>query len=97
MAKLKTTIKNGITIISTGDSTGGKKNKHGYPGINFDKKLKKFRAEINHKRKKYHLGYAMTIEEAIILRKEAETHMKQGNFIDWYTYERKAGKNGKKD
>ncbi len=90
-------IINGVTIISTGDSTGGKKNKHGHAGINFDKRSQKFRAEINHKRKKWHLGYALTVEEAVVLRKEAEIHVKQGNFIEWYTNERKVKKDGKND
>lgn len=84
LGKLKTRIENGITIISTGDAKGGKKNKHGHPGINFDNKLKKYRAEINHKRKKYHLGYSLNIDELIERRKEAEAHVKSGDFITWY-------------
>ena len=81
---MKTRIENGMTIISTGDAKGGKKNMHGHAGINFDKKLKKFRAEINHKRKKYHLGYSTNIDDLIAIRKEAEFHVKNGCFIEWY-------------
>lgn len=77
-------IEQGITIISTGDAKGGKTNKHGYTGINFDKKLKKYRAEINHKKKKYHLGYSLNIDELVERRKEAEMHVKNGDFITWY-------------
>ena len=73
-----------MTIISTGDAKGGKKNKHGHTGINFDNKLKKYRAEINHKKKKYHLGYSHNIDELIAIRKEAEFHVKNGDFIEWY-------------
>ncbi len=89
-------IENGVTVISTGDAKGGKKNMHGYVGINFDKKLKKYRAEINYKRKKYHLGYSLDIDELIAIRKEAEAHVKDGTFIDWLNY-RKGTKHGKKN
>lgn len=81
---MKRKIENGITILSTGDSTGGKKNKNGYPGIHKDNRQNKYRAEINYKRKKYHLGYSDSIPELIEIRKEAELHVKHGDFIDWY-------------
>lgn len=81
---MKFKIDNGITIISTGDATGGKKNKNGYPGIHKDNRQNKYRAEINYKRKKYHLGYSDSIPELIEIRKEAEFHVKHGDFIDWY-------------
>ncbi len=84
MGRLKIRIENGTTIISTGDAKGGKKNKHGYTGINFDKRLEKYRAEINYKRKKYHLGYSLNVDELIEIRKEAEFHVKNGDFEDWY-------------
>ena len=79
-------IENGITIISTGDAKGGKKNKHGHVGINFDKRTQKHRAEINYQRKKYHLGYSLDIDELIAIRKEAEAHVKDGTFIEWFNY-----------
>lgn len=81
---MKIRIENGTTIISTGDAKGGKKNKHGYAGINFDKRLKKYRAEINYKTKKYHLGYSLNIDYLIAVRKEAEFHVKNGDFETWY-------------
>lgn len=77
-------ITNGMTIIHTGDSKGGKKNKNGYTGIHFDKRSGKHRAEMNYQRKKYHLGYSTDIESLIEIRKEAEFHVKHGDFIDWY-------------
>ena len=89
-------IENGMTIISTGDAKGGKKNKHGYTGINYDNKNKKYRAEINYKRKKYHLGYSHSIDELVQIRKEAEYHVKSGEFEAWYRL-RKGLQNGKKD
>ena len=96
MLTLKRQIIKGATVISTGDATGGKKNKNGYAGIHFDNRSKKYRAEINHKRKKYHLGYSLDIDELIELRKEAEMHVKHGDFIDWYNL-RSSRKNGKKN
>lgn len=87
---MKTRIENGITIISTGDATGGKKNKNGYTGINYDKRNKKHRAEINYKKKKYHLGYSHDVNELILIRKEAEQHVKDGTFEQWHAL-RKAG------
>ena len=94
MGILKTRIENGVTIISTGDSKGGKKNKNGYTGIHFDKRNDKYRAEINYKTKKYHLGYSHSIDELIEVRKEAEHHVKSGEFEAWYRL-RKGLLNGK--
>lgn len=81
---MKYEIRNGMTIIHTGDAKGGKKNKNGYPGIHYDSKRKKHRAEMNYQRKKYHLGYSTDIEELIERRKEAELHVKHGDFIEWF-------------
>ena len=88
-------IENGTTIISTGDASGGKKNKHGYTGIHFDKRSGKYRAELNYKRKKYHLGYSDSIPELIEIRKEAKTHVKNGDFITWFNL-RKGNRNEKR-
>jgi len=81
---LKIRIENGTTIISTGDATGGKKNKHGCTGIQFDKRSQKHRAEISYNKKKYHLGYSTDIDELIAIRKEAEFHVKNGEFEAWF-------------
>ena len=89
-------IENGTTIISTGDAKGGKKNKNGYTGIHFDNRSQKYRAEINYKRKKYHLGYSLNVAELIDIRKEAEFHVKNGEFEDWYRL-RKGRWNEKRD
>lgn len=91
---MKIRIENGVTVISTGDAKGGKKNMHGHVGINYDKNLKKYRAEINYKRKKYHLGYSLDIDELIAIRKEAEAHVKDGTFIAWFNF-RKGSRNKK--
>jgi len=84
LGRLKIRIENGTTIISTGDAKGGKKNKNGYTGIHFDNRSQKYRAEISYKRKKYHLGYSLNVDELIEIRKEAEFHAKNGDFADWY-------------
>lgn len=61
-----------------------KRNKNGYVGITFFEKDQHFRAKINYKRKSYHLGCSKNIEDAIELRKEAEKHVKAGDFEEWF-------------
>lgn len=80
---MKTRIENGITIISTGDPTGGIKNKNGHRGIHRDSRSGKLRAEINYKRKKYMLGLSNDIDELVAIRKEADIHVANGDFLDW--------------
>lgn len=60
-----------------------KANKHGHSGIVFKEKANLYCAKINHKRKYYHLGCSKNLEDAIELRKEAEKHVKQGDFEEW--------------
>lgn len=90
-------IENGVTIISTGVSTSGKKNMHGHPGITYVKRINKYRAELTYKKKRYHLGYFFTIEDAVAYRKIAEEHVEQGDYIEWYRYESEVKKNGKRN
>ena len=85
---MKRRIENGVTILSTGDSKGGLKNKNGHTGIHFYKPNEKYRAEITHKKNKYHLGFFDDLESAIDKRKEAEMHVKNGNFIDWWNLDK---------
>lgn len=49
----------------------GKNNTSGYPGINFVKSRKKWRARITVDRKEHHLGMFNTLEEAILARESA--------------------------
>jgi len=46
------------------------KNKTGYTGIVYKEKIKKYCANINHKRKQKHIGCFETLEEAVNARKE---------------------------
>ena len=96
MGRLKFRIENGITIISTGDAEGGKKNKHGHTGIYYNSRRDVLRAEITYKNKKYHLGYSNDIDALVLLRREAEIHVKNGSFLEWFEL-RKGKKNGKRD
>ena len=80
----KIEIENGVTIIHTGDSTGGLKNKTGFRGITHYKNIGKYRAEITLKKKKYCLGFFDNMESAKNLRLEAEKHKDQGDFHEWF-------------
>lgn len=81
---MKIRIENGVTIISTGDATGGKKNKNGYTGVHYYAPSDCFRADINYKCKKYSLGFSKDIIELANLRKEAEQAIKDGTFEEWF-------------
>lgn len=79
-------IKNGATIIKTGDANGGVKNKHNQTGVSIhysSNGMARYRAEIQLNKKKYFLGLRDTIEEAKTLRKEAEVNIQEGAFHEW--------------
>lgn len=80
---MRTEIKNGVTIIHTGDSTGGLKNKTGYNGVTFYKKGNKYRSEITIKKHKILLGFFEDKEMAIKARKVAEVKKEDGVLVDW--------------
>lgn len=48
------------------------RNSSGFTGVHFDKKTRKWKAQINYKRKRTHLGYFNSIEDAVKARKDAE-------------------------
>ena len=77
-------IKNGVTIIKTGDATGGLKNKSGFRGVTYYKDIKKYRAEITLNRKKYCLGFFDSLEHAKKIRLEAESHKASEDFLEWF-------------
>lgn len=52
-------------------------------GVNYRKKINKFQAYINVKKKQYSLGYFDTYEEAVKARKKAELNVGD-EFLDWY-------------
>lgn len=82
-------IKNGVTIIKTGDANGGVKNKHEQSGVSMyyqPNGAVKYRAEIQTMRKKHYLGIRDTVEEAVALRQEAEKQIANGTFDEWLTH-----------
>ncbi len=81
---MKITIKNGVTIINTGDAVGGIKTVSGHTGVIWQKDRKTYRAEIYINRKRMTLGQFTDIDKAIALRKEAEKHRAAGSFEEWY-------------
>ncbi|MDF2880265.1 MAG: hypothetical protein K0R54_822 [Clostridiaceae bacterium] len=58
-------------------------NTSGHRGVSQNKKNGKYRAYIQFKKKPYWLGTFINIEEAIEVRKNAES-MLFGNFLEWY-------------
>lgn len=95
-------IKNGVTIISTGDATGGQKNKTGVTGVTFYARNGKYRSELTIKKKKYLLGFFNDIEDAKAIRIEAEKRRDAGSFFEWYAslekykYQKLSGEEKKK-
>lgn len=82
-------IKNGVTIIKTGDANGGVKNKYDQAGVSqqfFPDGVVRYRAEIQVMRKKHYLGIRDTLEEAVALRQEAEVQIANGTFDEWLTH-----------
>ena len=75
-------IENGVTIIMTGYK--GNQPKHGYVGITYNPDTKKYRAIQTYRRKKYHLGYSIDRDELIARKMEAEDHVVDGDFLEWY-------------
>lgn len=78
------TIENGVTIINTNDAVGGIKTVSGHTGVVWLQDKQCYRAEIYIKRKRKHLGQFKNIEDAIALRKEAESHRTAGTFEQWF-------------
>lgn len=82
-------IKNGVTIIKTGDANGGVKNKYEQAGVSqqfFPNGVIRYRAEIQVMRKKHYLGIRDTLEEAVALRQEAEEQIANGTFDKWVNH-----------
>ena len=82
---MKVRIENGITIISTGDSVGGMKNKNNSKGVTQHKTPSgiKYRSEITYKHRKYCIAICDTAEEAAALWLEADNQRKAGTFPEW--------------
>lgn len=80
---MQITIKNGVTIINTGDPTGGLKNQSGHVGVGYDAKGKVYIAKIHLSKKYHYLGRFKDIKDAIAIRKEAERQREKGTLLDW--------------
>lgn len=78
---MKRRIENGVTIISTGDSKGGQKNKVGFRGVS--KYATRYRADIVFDHVKYTLGMFEDKETAIKARKVAEAKKSEGTLSDF--------------
>ena len=62
------------------------RNTSGYTGVYFNKRRKKWYAEIKFQKKTYYLGSYTNIDDAIFVRKFAENRL-HGDFFDWYNNE----------
>lgn len=88
LGRLKIRIENGVTIISTGLRK--------QPGIYEVNSTKKYKASIGFNNKYYHIGFSDDYEELVLLRREAEIHVRNGSFLEWFEL-RKGKKNGKRN
>lgn len=82
---MKIYFENGVTVIDIGGlEVSGRTNKTGYRGIKFLKDRQIYHANIHLNKKKYHLGEFTHIEDAVAIRSEAETHIANGDFLEWF-------------
>lgn len=76
-----------------------KHNTSGYPGVYWAKHANLWRANICFRRKRYNLGYFKNKEDAIKVRKHAESMLFE-QFLEWYEQEiknKRASQNNKSD
>lgn len=59
------------------------KNRFGVNGLSFLNDRKKYLLEVHYQRKKYRIGEFWKIEDAALVRKEADEHIVAGTFIKW--------------
>ena len=65
-----------------------KGNELGVPGLS--KYFSKYHLAVTYKKKKYHIASYSTIEEAKLVREEADRHIADGTFEEWYKGIKKA-------
>lgn len=75
--------KDGTSVIALKRANLNKNNTSGFRGVSYIKKLDKYRAYINFKRKQYNLGLYSDIKDAVKARKAAEEHI-YGDFLKYY-------------
>ena len=82
---MQRTIRNGITIISTGETNGLKPfNKHGSHGISFYAKTNSYKVDMQYKYKKFNIGSFKDVETARRARQVAQYKVEDGTFPEWH-------------
>jgi hypothetical protein len=83
--KMQRTIRNGITIISTGKTEGITPfNKWGEYGIAWEEKDKSFKVGMQYKYRKFHIGSFKELETAKKARRVAQYKVEDGTFPEWH-------------
>ena len=70
-------------------------NSSGHNGVYLNRKNNRWIAQITFKRKTYYLGSFLEIEDAVMIRKEAEKQI-YGEFLEWY-YEQQGKMEGRRN
>jgi hypothetical protein len=82
---MQRTIRNGITIISTGKAEGITPfNKWGEYGVVWEEKTKCFKVGLQYKYKKFHIGSFKDLESAKKARQVAQRKVEDGTFPEWH-------------
>lgn len=83
--KMQRTIRNGITIISTGQTEGITPfNKHGEYGISWYEKSKSYKVDMQYKYHKFSIGSFKDLETAKKARRVAQFKVEEGTFPEWH-------------
>lgn len=77
-------FENGLTVIDTNSSTENITNTSGKVGVCWYKHLQAYRARIRFNYKDYTLIFSKNFDEAVAIRKEAEKHRANGDFLEWF-------------
>lgn len=81
---MKRTIKNGVTIISTGEKDLMPFNKFGFRGVYFDKRANHYKVAMQYKNHKYNIGAFKDLETARKAREVAQIYADNGTFVEWF-------------
>ena len=73
-----------------------KQNKYGVMGLTYIKERKKYRLEIGYKSKRYKLREYDTVEDAALIRAEADKHIADGTFEEWIAARKNSKQNNNK-
>lgn len=66
------------------DTVKRRTNTSGHTGVYYNKAARKYQAAITFNYRLFSLGMFADINDAAQARKEADTHIKEGDFIEWY-------------